>query len=142
MRKTWVITGTAALALLAACGESRKAAPSSTASSASMDKTASYTIRVDKEATQFKVTYDVRVPAGGSSLLSKFHVYVDGVDVVKDQDFRPGNHRIHGTLFHQVKDATLDVTVAFSVAATNGWSASNSEVFKGIRTSDTYTFRN
>jgi hypothetical protein len=99
-----------------------------------------YNIRSQKDGANVSVTYDLRVPVGGPALIASFSFAVDGKELIDQIHWVPGQVQFSGTQFTQLQHPENDVTVAFSISSSEGWTAANSDVLRGKRRFDEVVF--
>lgn len=100
-----------------------------------------YNITFEKEDNLIKASYDLSVPAGGSSLLADFKLYIDGKDLLQGQ-FKPGQTAFKSSVQYVLEHPDKDVKVGFSLATNQGWANDGSDVLRGAKRYDDASFRN
>jgi len=100
-----------------------------------------YNITFEKEDNLIKASYDVSVPAGGSSLLADFKLYVDGNDLLKGE-FDHGQTAFKSSVQYVLEHPDRDVNVGFSLATNEGWTTDDSDVLRGDKRFDDASFSN
>ena len=99
-----------------------------------------YRIRFEKDHSSVKVTYDLRVPLGGPTLIADFQACVEGTNLISG--FLLGQTAFNGAKFHTLADPSKDATVSFSISSNQDWNASNDDVLRGDRVYDDAEFSN
>lgn len=100
-----------------------------------------YRILFQKEDADVKVEYSIKTRIGGQIVLANFQAYVDGNPLpIKIEP--GGQHELHGTLFHRLKDPTKDATVSFAILSNTSWTADGKDILRGAKRYDDVTFSN
>lgn len=100
-----------------------------------------YNITFEKDENLIKASYDLSVPAGSSSLLADFKLYVDGTDLLKGE-FEPGQTAFKSSAQYVLEHPDKDVNVGFSLATNEGWTKDDSDVLRGDKRFDDTSFSN
>ena len=100
-----------------------------------------YRITFEKDENLVKASYDLSVPAGGSSLLADFKLYVEGKNLLQGQ-FEPGQTAFRSSLQYVLEQPDKDVSVGFSLATNEGWTTDGSDVLRGAKRYDDASFSN
>jgi hypothetical protein len=97
-----------------------------------------YKITFEKDHASVKVTYSLKVPVGGPTLISDFQATVDGTDLISG--FLPGQTEFTGVKFHNLASPGKDATVSYTMSSSLGWSAGEEDVLRGEKTYDEVYF--
>lgn len=97
-----------------------------------------YNVRFEKDGTNVKATYGLRVPVGGPALIADFQLAIDGKDLVSN--FISGQVQFNGIRYHVLAHPDQDAPVSFSMASNQGWTAGDSGVLRGDRRYDDAEF--
>lgn len=97
-----------------------------------------YTITFEKDHANVKVTYGLKVPMGGPTLISDFQLTVDGTDLISG--FIPGQTEFTGVKFHTLSTPDKDATVSYTMSTSQGWNAGEDDVLRGEKTYDEVYF--
>ena len=97
-----------------------------------------YKITFEKDHASVKVTYSLKVPVGGATLIASFRLTVDGTDLISE--FLPGQTEFSGVKFHNLAAPDKDATVSYEMSTSQGWSAGEDDVLRGEKTYDEVYF--
>ena len=100
-----------------------------------------YRIKFEKDETNVKIDYDIQVRPGGTVIIADFQAYVNGNALIKNISAR-GQHRINGTVFYRLSDASKDTSISFAITTNGAWKADGRDVLRGARRFDDVTFAN
>jgi hypothetical protein len=97
-----------------------------------------YHIRFEKDHASVKVTYDLKVPLGGPSLIADFQVTVDGTNLISG--FLPGQTYFNGVQFHTLANPEKDASVSYTLSTNQGWDDADEDVLRGEKVYDDADF--
>ncbi len=97
-----------------------------------------YHIRFEKDHANVKVTYNLKVPVGGPSLIADFQVTVDGTNLISG--FLPGETYFNGVQFHTLANPDKDATVSYTMSSNQGWDDGDEDVLRGDKVYDDADF--
>lgn len=100
-----------------------------------------YRIKFEKDEASVKIDYDIQVRPGGTVIIADFQAYVDGNALIKNISAR-GQHRVNGTIFYKLADASKDSSISFAITTNGAWKADGRDVLRGSRRFDDVTFAN
>ena len=97
-----------------------------------------YKITFEKDHASVKVTYRLKVPIGGPTLIADFQLTVDGTDLISG--FMAGQTEFTGIKFHNLAAADKDAAVSYTMSSSQGWNAGEEDVLRGEKTYDEVYF--
>jgi hypothetical protein len=97
-----------------------------------------YHIKFEKDHANVKVTYDLKVPVGGPTLIADFQITVDGTSLISG--FLPGETYFNGAQFHTLANPDEDAAVSYRMSSNQGWDDGDEDVLRGDKVYDDADF--